>query len=347
MKTTRLGKTDLTVSRVGIGGIPIQRPPIDEAIKVVQRALDLGINFVETSIVYGDSEERIGKAIAGRRDKVVLSTKTPKPDKTGASQDLEISLQHLQTDYIDLWQFHNVSNPEKYERVFGSDGAMEVAKEALKSGKIRHIGMSSHNMELALKAVASGLIEAIQYPFNFATPEAADRLVQLAKEYDVGFIAMKPFAGGNIRDAPLALKYLLQFDNVVPLAGVEAVEEVNEIVQITSGSWELTPNDMTRIEEIRSELGSRYCRQCQYCMPCPQGVVIWQLLYLRTLFNLWPAEEIFPRWEPFVKSAEKCVKCGECEEKCPFHLPIREMMDENVAFYEDQLKKRRNAKTQA
>jgi predicted aldo/keto reductase-like oxidoreductase len=347
MKTTRLGKTDLTVSRVGIGGIPIQRPPIDEAIKVVQRALDLGINFVETSIVYGDSEERIGKAIAGRRDKVVLSTKTPKPDKTGASQDLEISLQHLQTDYIDLWQFHNVSNPEKYERVFGSDGAMEVAKEALTSGTIKHIGMSSHNMELALKAVASGLIEAIQYPFNLATPEAADRLVRLAKEYDVGFIAMKPFAGGNIRDAPLALKYLLQFDNVVPLAGVEAVEEVDEIVQITNGSWALTPNDTTKMEKIRSELGSRYCRQCQYCMPCPQGVVIWQLLYLRTLFNLWPAEEIFPRWEPFVKSAEKCVKCGECEQKCPFHLPIREMMDENVAFYEDQLKKRRNAKTQA
>lgn len=343
MKAVRLGKTDLKVSRVGMGGIPIQLPPLDEAIRVVQHGLDLGINFIETSIVYGDSEERIGKAIAGRRDKIVLSTKTPKPDKAGASQDLDQSLKRLQTDHIDLWQFHNVSNSEKYEKVFGPDGAMEAAREALKSGKISHIAMSSHNMELALKAVTSGLIEVIQYPFNLATPEAAEKLIPLAKEFEVGFIAMKPFAGGNIRDASIALKYILQFGNVVPLAGVKAIEEVNEIVQIVNGSWKLAANDCEKIARIRSTLGSRYCRQCQYCMPCPQGVVTWQLTYLRNLFNLWPAERVFPWMDPIVQSAEKCKKCGLCEEKCPFHLPVREMMDENISFYKDQLQKYRNA----
>jgi len=340
MKTVRLGKTDLLVSRVGIGGIPIQRPPLDEAIKVIQNALDLGINFIETSIVYGDSEERIGGAIRDRRDKVILSTKSPKPDKAGALQDLVLSLQRLQTDYIDLWQFHNVSNSEKYEKVFGSDGAMETAKEALETGKIKHIGMSGHNMDLALKAVASGLIEVIQYPFNFATPEAADELIHLAKEYDVGFIAMKPFAGGNIKDASLALKYLLQFDNVVPLSGVEKIEEVEEIVQIVNGSHKLTSKELTKIDKIRAELGTRYCRQCQYCMPCPQGVNIWLLLYVRNLYNLWPPERFFPWIGPVVESAKNCIKCSQCEEKCPFHLPIREMMDENIEFYEKVAKEK-------
>ena len=340
MIATRLGKTNLSVSRVGIGGIPIQRPPINEAMKVIHRALVLGINFIETSVVYGDSEERIGKAIAGRRGKVILSTKTPRPDRAGALQDLKLSLNNLQTDYIDLWQFHNVSNSEKYEKVFGPDGAMEVAKEALETGEIRHIGMSSHNMDLALEAVASGLIEVIQYPFNFATPEAAGKLIHLAREHDVGFIAMKPFAGGNIKDAPLALKYLLQFDNVVPFPGVEKIEEVEEIVQTVNVLWKLASEELMTIDRIRAELGTRYCRQCQYCMPCQQGVNIWMLLYVRNLYNLWPPERFFPWVGPIVETARNCIKCGQCEEKCPFHLPIREMMEENVEFYDNIVKER-------
>ena len=181
MKTVRLGKTGLEVSRIGMGGIPITRPSMDEAVKVINRALDLGVNFIDTSPGYKDSEERIGKAIAGRRDQVIIATKTG-GDKATALKLLERSLKRFNTDYIDLWQFQNVSNFENYERVVGPGGGMEIAQEALQAGKIRHIGISSHSPDVALKAVSSGLFETIMFPFNFVTNEAASKLVPLAKK---------------------------------------------------------------------------------------------------------------------------------------------------------------------
>lgn len=335
MKTVRLGKTGLKVSRIGMGGIPLTRPTEDEAMKVIQRALDLGVNFIDTSVGYGISEERIGKAIAGRRDQVILATKTAY-DKTSALKWLELSLQHLRTDYIDLWQFHGVNTIEDYERVLRPGGGMEAAREALEAGKIRHIGMSSHNVDVARKAVTSGYFETIMFPFNFVENDAADKLVPLAKKNDVGFLAMKPFAGGQLEDANLAIKYLLQFDNVVPTPGIEKVEEIEEIVDILNGSWELTPQQQQEIEDIHAWLSTRFCRQCYCCMPCPQGVHIPGVLYLRPLWGLWPPEWFFS-WryvKHSVESAKNCDQCGECEEKCPYHLPIRELIVENIKFYE-------------
>ncbi|MFB0500913.1 MAG: aldo/keto reductase [Candidatus Bathyarchaeia archaeon] len=339
MKTVRLGKTGLKVSQVGMGGIPITRPPIDEAVKVIQHALDLGVNFIDTSPGYKDSEERIGKAIAGRRDQVILATKTG-GDKATALKYLERSLKGLNTDYIDLWQFQNISNFENYEQVLRLGGGMEAAQEALQAGKIRHIGMSSHNVEVARKAITSGHFETIMFPFNFVENDAADKLVPLAKKHDVGFLAMKPFAGGQLKDTDLAIKYLLQFDNVVPTSGIEEVEEIEEIVDIVNGSWELTSQQQQEIEDIRGRLSTRFCRQCECCLPCPQGVFIPGVLYLRVLWGLWPPEW-FLSWKYVkrsVESAKNCDQCGECEEKCPYHLPIREMIGENIKFYESMLK---------
>lgn len=334
MKSVILGKTGLEVSRVGMGGIPIQRPPLDEAVTVIQRALDLGVTFIDTAFGYGTSEERIGKAIAGRREEVVIATKGGWQSEATALTHIDVSLKRLKTDYIDLWQFHNVSTFEAYQQVIGPGGGLEGAQKALKAGKIRHIGMSSHNIDVALKAVSSGLFETIQFPFNFITCEPADELVPLAQEYDVGFIAMKPFAGGNIDDANLAIKYLLQFDNVVPDPGVEKVEEIEEIVDIVNSSWELTQQNQETMADIRAELGTRFCRQCMYCMPCQQGVETWLLLYIPNLWRLWPPGEFFPWADRVVESGKNCIQCGECEEKCPYQLPIREMIVENMEFYQ-------------
>jgi len=336
MKTVVLGKTGLEISRIGMGGIPIQRPPSKEAVKVIQHALDLGITFIDTALGYGDSEKRIGKAVAGRRDEIIIATKGGWRDKKMAAKHIEWSLKRLNTDYIDLWQFHGVNTLEIYEKVARSGSALEGVQDALQAGKIRHIGLTSHNIEVAARAVASGLFETIQFPLNFVSHEAADELVPLAREHDVGFIAMKPFAGGNIRDANLAIKYLLQFDNVVPDPGIEKVEEIEEIVDIINGSWELSLEDRQKMEDICTELDTRFCRQCMYCMPCPQGVDIRMLMYIRTLWKLWPPDKFFSWLKKVVESAENCIQCGECEEKCPYNLSIREMMDENVEFYQQK-----------
>jgi len=335
MKTIRLGKTGLEVSRVGFGGIPIMRLAEDEAIEVVQRCLHLGITFLDSANGYGTSEERIGKAIAGRREQVVIATKTGARDRATAQEHLDLSLKRLDTDYIDLWQFHNLSTFEAYEQALGPNGAMEAAQEALRAGKIRHIGITSHSMDVALKAVPSGHFETVQFPFNFVTNEAATELIPLAHKHDVGFIAMKPMAGGLLDNAVLAIKYLLKFDDIVPDPGIERIEEIEEIVGIVNGPWGLTSQEQREIERIRAEVGTRFCRRCGYCEPCPQGVSVSLIMVLRSFWKRLPAERFSTGWiASAVKSAENCIECGECEEKCPYHLTIREMIVENVEFYE-------------
>lgn len=335
MKTVRLGKTGLEVSRVGFGGIPIQRPAEDEAVKVVQRCLDLGITFFDTANSYATSEERIGKAIAGRREQVVIATKTGARDRATAQAHLELSLKRLNTDYIDLWQFHNIATLEAYERALRPNGAMGAAQEALRTGEIRHIGITSHSMDIALKAVPSGHFETIQFPFNFVANEPAKELASLAQKHDLGFIAMKPMAGGMLEDANLAMKYLLQFGNVVPIPGIEKIEELEEIVDIVAGSWELTSEEQQELERIRAQVDARFCRFCEYCQPCPQNIRIPVILNLRSYWKRHPAERFFTGWiAEALESARNCIECGECEEKCPYHLPVREMLVENIDFYE-------------
>jgi predicted aldo/keto reductase-like oxidoreductase len=335
MQTVRLGKTNLEVSCIGFGGIPIQRLAEEEAVDVVRRCLDLGITFIDTANGYTTSEERIGKAIAGRRAKVVIATKTGARDADTARAHLELSLKRLGTDYIDLWQFHGVSTFEALDRVLGPGGAMEAAQEALRAGIVRHIGMTSHSMEVALKAVPLGQFETMQFPFNFVTSEPAQELLPLCREHDLGFIAMKPFAGGLLDKATLSIKYLLQFEGVVPDPGIEKAGEMAEIVDIVNGPWEMTATEREELERIRAEVGTRFCRRCQYCLPCPQEINIPTVMNIRSFWKRFPPERFSGgRFERTIQNARNCVECGECEEKCPYHLPIREMLVENVAFYE-------------
>jgi predicted aldo/keto reductase-like oxidoreductase len=335
MRTTRLGKTGLQVSRIGFGGIPIMRLSTTQAIEVVQHCLDLGVTFLDTANAYGTSEERIGQAIAGRREKLILATKTTARDKATAREHLELSLRQLGTEVIDLWQLHNVSSFEAYDRLLGPGGAMEAAQEALQAGMIKHIGITSHSMDVARVAATSGHFETIQFPFNFITSEPATELLPLVAEHDLGFIAMKPFGGGMLDDAQLAIKYLLQFENVVPDPGIETFEEIEEIVAIVAGPVELTPAEQERMARIRAEVGTRFCRRCGYCEPCPQGVSIGAALHIPGHWKRFPLDVMLTGWVAKVAdSARNCIECGECEEKCPYHLPIREMLAESMDFYD-------------
>ena len=211
---------------------------------------------------------------------------------------------------------------------------MEAFQEALQAGKVRHIGFSSHSLDMALKLVPTEDFETVQFPFNFVTSEPASGLLPLALEHDIGFIAMKPMAGGLLDKANLAFKYLLQFEGIVPDPGIEKVAEIEEIVGIVNGPWELSSEERAELEQMREDLGTRFCRRCQYCQPCPQGISIHTVLNTRSFWKRMPAERFFgERTARTTEKAEECLECGECEAKCPYNLPIREMLSENVEFY--------------
>ena len=338
MEKVRLGRTNLKVSRVGIGGIPIQRPSEKEAIEVIRHALDNEINIIDTSIGYGESEIRIGKAIAGRRDEVILITRTGFCDKKIFNERLAKSMKQLQTDYIDIYEFHNISTAERYDAIMAEGGAIEAMLEAREQGKIGFTGFTSHCMETMLKAVKSEMFDVILFPFNFVNNESEQELVPLTKKLDIGFTAMKPFAGGRLKDANLVMKYLLQFDNVVPVPGVEKKEEIDQILEVVNGSRELTEQDGTKIADIRKELGKPFCQWCGYCQPdCPEEISIPLLINAEQMWTLWPEEEMIDWYGEVIENAHNCSECGSCEEACPYHLPIRDMLKAGREFVDARL----------
>ncbi|MBD3191256.1 MAG: aldo/keto reductase [Candidatus Heimdallarchaeota archaeon] len=342
MQQIRLGKTGLQVSRVGIGGIPITRPSEEEAIKLIQYAIDLGVNFIDTAYGYGVSEERFGEALKERREEVIIATK-------GWTEDhLQTSLKRLNTDYIDLWQFHGINSDKGIADVI--ENQMDWATKAIEDGTVRHLGFSSHSLKIALKAIEIEQFETIQFPLNFVSNEALEELLPKTRELDLGFIAMKPFAGGRLKKAELAIKYLLQFEDILPDPGIERFKDIEEIVEIVnSNNWELSEQEKQEIEEIKAKVGKRFCRQCGYCMPCPENVIIFGVIYLKILYELWPADWYF-NWEYVkrsVESAANCVECGICETKCPYELPIRGMIKESLKFHQKAVEDYKKSQTKA
>ena len=338
MKKVRLGKTNLKVSRVGIGGIPLQRPSEKDAIELVQYAVDNGINIIDTSIGYGQSEVRIGKALVGRRDDVILITRTGRTDKKTVQEHLEKSMKQLQTDFIDIYEMHNISNAERFEQAMGEGGSLEAMLEAKEQGKIGFLGFTSHCMETMIKAINSQHFDVILFPFNFVNNEAEKKLIPLTKKFDIGFTAMKPFAGGRLHDANLAIKYLLQFDNVIPVPGVEKKQEIEEIINIANGSWELSSPEKQQIESIRKELDKPFCQWCGYCQPgCPQEIRIPMVINAEGMFRLWPHDEMVDMYKNLLEPAKSCIECEQCEESCPYNLPIIEMLVEGIKYIESKV----------
>jgi predicted aldo/keto reductase-like oxidoreductase len=334
MNKTRLGKSGLMVSQVGFGGIPIQRLSEAQAVAVVQHCLDRGVNYIDTARDYGTSEERIGKAIRGRRDAAILASKSTARDRAGLLADLETSLEKLGVEAIDLYQLHNVTTEGDYDKVLAPGGALEGAHEAKQTGKIRHIGVSCHSLEIAKEAVRSGWFETVMFPMNFVAREPGEELYPLAVQHDVGFVVMKPFAGGMLEDARLAFKYLAQFPHAVAIPGIEKAAEMDQILEILSQPLDLSQGEREEMERIRTELGNRFCRRCEYCQPCPQDVPVPMLMTAASVLKRMPLPQFLNFMGAAVQTAaEQCEKCGECEERCPYGLPILEMMDESISLY--------------
>ena len=340
MEKVRLGRTNLMVSKLGFGGIPIQRIPEDEAVAVVRKCLELDITFIDTANGYTTSEERIGKAITRRKERIIIATKSPARTREEMEEDLKLSLKRLGVSSIDLYQFHGVSNFEDLDKILDPKGPLAMLEEAKRSGVINHIGITSHSRDVAKEAMKSDRFETIMFPFNFITSEAADDLIPLAREHDVGFIAMKPLAGGMLDNVTIAFKYLLQFPDIVINVGIEKVEEVEEAVSILENPQAMTTAEQQEMERLRQELGTRFCRRCDYCQPCPQGVPISSVMIFPSMLKRMPLERLFSgRFSELMEKASSCVECGDCEEKCPYKLPIREMIAEYTDLYRTEKEK--------
>lgn len=335
MERVRLGKTSLMVSRVGLGGIPIMRLSKEEAIKVVQKALDLGINFIDTAREYGDSEEKIGQAIKGRkREEIIISSKSPALDKATFLEHLDLSLEKLGTDYINIYHLHIVNSREKMRRVMSEGGAYQGIVEAIRKGKIKHSGFSSHNLSVGEELMLTNKFEVVQVALNFVDNESEKKIIPLTRKLDMGFIAMKPLGGGLLEDAEIAIRYLLQFEGVVPIPGVEKFEEIRQIVQIVENPRPLTSGERVKMERTRRELGKEFCHRCDYCQPCPQEIPISTVLTLKSMVKRFSLENILRNHEANVAKARECTECEECVERCPYNLSIPQLLKKNIAYFE-------------
>ena len=313
MEKVRFGKTELMVSKVAFGGIPIQRLSTAEAVKVVAGAITLGINFIDTANAYTNSEERIGLAIkAVPRDSIVLASKSLARDKKTFLAHLDLSLQRLGTDYIDIYQHHGVSSADSYKTIMAEGGAFEGMMEAVRAGKVRFPAFSSHSVPLAMEIMKTEQFAAVQLPFNYVDVEAANEAIALAKALDMGFIAMKPFGGGLLHDAKLSMKYLAQFDGIVPDPGIEKLSELKEIISIVESGEGLSAQDEARIEEIKREMGDRWCHRCDYCQPCPQKISISGVLAVESLIKRMPYPVVVAMGQKNMEAAKGCVGCREC-----------------------------------
>ena len=335
MEKIRFGKTGLMVSRVAFGGIPIMRITKDAAAKLVREAVDLGINFIDTAHGYSDSEEKIGEAIKGiKREELIIASKSPANDKENFHKHLDLSLKRLSVDYIDIYQIHNIGSVQERDAVFAPGGAFEGLQEAVKAGKVRFPGFSSHSLELTIEMMKTGLFASVQFPFNFIDNAAETEAVPLAKELDIGFIAMKPMGGGRLDDAALAFRYLLQYDHIIPDPGIEKPEEIREIVRIVENKPRFTTEDKEAIEKLRAEFGPAWCRRCDYCQPCPQHINISTVLSARSCERRFPFANFQAMLGGPVEKARSCLECGQCISRCPYHLAIPALLKENIAFWD-------------
>ena len=338
MKKMQLGATALKISEIGFGGIPIIQSTREEAISVVKHCFDLGITFFDTANMYPTSEEKIGTALKSERDKVVIATKTTQRDAKGATDHIDLSLRQLQTSWIDVYQLHNVSNSETLERVLAPRGAYEAAVKARDDGKIRVIGISSHSIPTAMQALKTGLFQTLQFPFNFIESDPAKDLFPLATQNKVGLIGMKPLGGGLLDRADLCFRFLQLHPYVVPIPGIRAKVEADEIIELYRNPGLLSEADLKDIETIRAALGKKFCHRCEYCMPCEQGVQISSVLIFQSAAKRLSREGVKGWIGKAMETVDQCVECGECEQKCPYNLPIPDLLKENLALYKQYVR---------
>ena len=328
----RLGKTDLEVNKNGFGALPIQRRNEKDSIEILKKAYDNGINFYDTARFYTDSEEKLGKAFEDVRENIYIATKTGMETAEEFWSDLETSLKNLRTDYVDLYQFHNISFVPKAE-----DDLYKAMLEAKQEGLIKHIGITTHKITHAHEALDSGLYETLQYPFSYLSGDEELKLIEKCKSLDIGFIAMKAMGGGLIKNSKASFAYINQFSNVLPIWGIQKLEELDEFLSYDSNTI-LDDKLKSAIEQDKKELGDNFCRGCGYCMPCPEEINISLCARMSLWIRRFPTEpNLDERTQEIMKHTLDCVECYECVDRCPYELDIPELLKENYEDYQNVL----------
>lgn len=321
-----LGKTGLEISRLGFGGIPIQKTNKEKARELIAELAEAGVNYIDTARMYTVSEEYLGYALEGVRDKFVIATKSTARTREAMRADIEISLKNLRTDYIDLYQLHNPSMKD-LERCIAKGGALEALFEARAEGKIGHIGITLHSKDVFAEAVKLPWVETIMFPYNIVETQGEELIAECA-ERNIGFVCMKPLAGGAIDDARAAMRFAAANPAVtVIIPGMADSTEIKENIAAVDDSSELSSDEKVRISKIKAELGTNFCRRCNYCAPCAVGINIPSVLLFEGYYNRYGLKEwAIARYESLDKKVSDCIDCGACESRCPYKLPIREML---------------------
>ncbi len=335
METVTLGKTGITVNKNGFGALPIQRIEKDAAVRLARKAFDGGITFFDTARFYTDSEEKLGEAFDGMRERVFIATKTAALNADDFWEQLSVSLCNLRTDYIDIYQFHN---PPFCPKPGDGTGLYEAMEEAKAQGKVRHIGITNHRLAVAEEAVDSGLYETLQFPFCYLASEEDTALVKMCRDAGMGFIAMKALSGGLITNARAAYAFEAQYDNVLPIWGIQREEELDEFLSYIENPPVMTEELRTWIAHDRTQLGGEFCRGCGYCMPCPAGIEINNCARMSLLLRRSPSElQLTPEVQEKMKKIEDCLHCGQCMSKCPYGLDTPALLEKNYEDYKKVL----------
>ncbi len=335
MDSVTLGRTLITVNRNGFGALPIQRVPVKEAVRLLQKAHDGGITFFDTARSYTDSEEKLGLAFEGRRDRLYLATKTPAKTAEDFWKDLDTSLRLLKTDYIDIFQFHN---PAFCPKPGDGTGLYEAALEARQQGKIRFIGLTNHRLSVAWECIESGLYDTLQFPFSYLAVDKDLALVEGCREHNMGFIAMKSLSGGLITNSAAAYAFASQFDNVVPIWGIQRESELDEFLSYIDNPPSWTAEYQALVEADRRQLSGSFCRGCGYCMPCPVGIKINDCARMSLLLRRSPLKDrLKEQGQAEMFKIRDCLHCNQCSSKCPYGLNTPELLARNLKDFEEIL----------
>lgn len=335
MEKRILGKTNYKVSIVGLGGIPIQRVDKETAVEILREALNQGINFIDTARGYRESEAIIGDALEVLgRDNFILATKSMNRTYEGILEELHTSLKLLKTDYIDLFQFHNIADKATLDKVLAEGGALQALKEAKEKGLIREIGLSSHSADLLNIAIDTGEFSTIQFPYN-AVERQGEPIFEKAKKNNIGVIIMKPLAGGALSNGELAMRFILENPNIsAVIPGMDSVEQVRQNAKAGNELRKLTDEEREVLEKEASALGTEFCRRCGYCAPCTVGIDIPTQFVIDAYYTRYDLQDwAIARYNSMSVKANECIECAECESRCPYDLPIIEMLKKVASHY--------------